>query len=64
MAAIEQPVRTLSISEAARASGLSAHTLRYCERAGLLEPVSRNEARSLELIERKIDVYKEKLGRS
>jgi DNA-binding transcriptional MerR regulator len=32
----------LSISEAAERSGLSAHTLRYWERAGLLEPVSRN----------------------
>jgi DNA-binding transcriptional MerR regulator len=34
----------LSISEAAEASGLSAHTLRYYERAGLLEPVSRDES--------------------
>jgi DNA-binding transcriptional MerR regulator len=42
MAVIEHPVRTLSISEAAQASGLSAHTLRYYERAGLLEPVSRD----------------------
>jgi DNA-binding transcriptional MerR regulator len=32
----------LSISEAAERSGLSAHTLRYWERAGLLEPVRRN----------------------
>lgn len=32
----------LSISEAAERSGLSAHTLRYWERAGLIEPVSRN----------------------
>ena len=32
---------TLTISDAARASGLSAHTLRYYERAGLLEPVGR-----------------------
>jgi DNA-binding transcriptional MerR regulator len=128
MAVIEHRVRTLSISEAARASGLSAHTLRYYERAGLLEPVSRDgsghrryraadleritflaklratgmpirdvrryaelmsageatkeerlalleahreavlvglerTARNLELIERKIDVYKEKLAR-
>jgi DNA-binding transcriptional MerR regulator len=38
----EAPARTLSIAEAARVSGLSAHTLRYYERAGLLEPVSRN----------------------
>ena len=33
---------SLSISEAAERSGFSAHTLRYWERAGLLEPVSRN----------------------
>jgi DNA-binding transcriptional MerR regulator len=33
---------TLTIAEASRESGISAHTLRYWERAGLLEPVSRN----------------------
>jgi DNA-binding transcriptional MerR regulator len=33
---------TLTISDAAERSGLSAHTLRYWERAGLLEPVARN----------------------
>jgi DNA-binding transcriptional MerR regulator len=32
---------TLSISDAARASGVTAHTLRYYERAGLLDPVDR-----------------------
>ena len=32
---------SLTISEAARVSGLSAHTLRYYERAGLLDPVDR-----------------------
>jgi DNA-binding transcriptional MerR regulator len=32
----------LSISETAERSGLSAHTLRYWERAGLLSPISRN----------------------
>jgi DNA-binding transcriptional MerR regulator len=42
MSNTENPARTLSIAEAAEASGLSAHTLRYYERAGLLEPVSRN----------------------
>lgn len=31
----------MTISEAARATGLSAHTLRYYERTGLLEPVER-----------------------
>jgi DNA-binding transcriptional MerR regulator len=33
----------LSIREAAAQTGLSAHTLRYYERAGLLEPVRRGE---------------------
>jgi len=36
--------RELSIAEAAEISGLSAHTLRYYERAGLLEPVCRNRS--------------------
>jgi DNA-binding transcriptional MerR regulator len=31
----------MTISEAAEASGVSAHTLRYYERAGLLSPVER-----------------------
>jgi DNA-binding transcriptional MerR regulator len=43
MARTELP-RPLSISQAAEASGLSAHTLRYYERTGLLEPVSRDES--------------------
>ena len=33
---------TLTIADAARASGLSAHTLRYYERARLLDPIDRN----------------------
>jgi DNA-binding transcriptional MerR regulator len=33
---------TLTISDAARQSGISAHTLRYWERAGLLQTVTRN----------------------
>jgi DNA-binding transcriptional MerR regulator len=32
---------SMTISEAAKASGLTAHTLRYYERAGLLDPVGR-----------------------
>ena len=43
-AVTEHAERALSIAEAAEASGLSAHTLRYYERAGLLEPVSRNRS--------------------
>jgi DNA-binding transcriptional MerR regulator len=42
MAERERPARTLSIADAAESSGLSAHTLRYYEREGLLEPVGRN----------------------
>jgi DNA-binding transcriptional MerR regulator len=34
----------LTVAEAAREAGVSAHTLRYYERAGLLEPVERNGA--------------------
>jgi DNA-binding transcriptional MerR regulator len=33
---------TLTIADAARVSGLSAHALRYYERAGLLQPIDRN----------------------
>jgi DNA-binding transcriptional MerR regulator len=42
MAVTETQRRPLSVAEAAEASGVSAHTLRYYERVGLLEPVSRN----------------------
>jgi DNA-binding transcriptional MerR regulator len=35
---------SLTISEAAEASGLSAHTLRYYERAGLLDRVGRESS--------------------
>jgi DNA-binding transcriptional MerR regulator len=34
----------LTIADAARVSGVSAHTLRYYERAGLLSPVDRSES--------------------
>ncbi|MGE5635349.1 MAG: MerR family transcriptional regulator [Nocardioidaceae bacterium] len=43
MAITENAAGALSISEASEASGLSAHTLRYYERAGLLERVDRND---------------------
>jgi DNA-binding transcriptional MerR regulator len=42
MVAAEHPPPTLRVAEAAEAWGLSPHTLRSYERAGLLEPVSRN----------------------
>jgi DNA-binding transcriptional MerR regulator len=45
VATVEQPTATLSISDAARVTGVSAHTLRYYERAGLmLDPVNRAES--------------------
>jgi DNA-binding transcriptional MerR regulator len=34
--------REMSIAEAAAEAGVSAHTLRYYERAGLLTPIERN----------------------
>jgi len=48
--------RALSISEAASATGLTAHTLRYYERAGLmLDPVDRAESTHRRYSERDID---------
>jgi DNA-binding transcriptional MerR regulator len=48
--------RALSISEAAQATGLTAHTLRYYERAGLmLDPVDRAESTHRRYSERDID---------
>jgi len=35
---------TLTVSEAAVTTGLSAHTLRYYERIGLLNPIGRTES--------------------
>jgi hypothetical protein len=57
---------TLTIADAARASGVSAHTLRYHERAGPLDPDAvRSQLaemeRNLELIGHKIDFYRERL---
>jgi DNA-binding transcriptional MerR regulator len=34
----------MTIAEAAREAGVSAHTLRYYERAGLLTPIERNDS--------------------
>ncbi len=39
----EKPQGTLTIQQVAEATGLSVHTLRYYEKAGLLAPVARNE---------------------
>lgn len=36
------PMETLTVREASNFTGLSAHTLRYYERIGLIEPVARN----------------------
>lgn len=40
---MEIPKDKLSIQEAAEATGLSAHTLRYYERIGLIHPIERKE---------------------
>jgi DNA-binding transcriptional MerR regulator len=38
----EEPAEELTIAQAAREAGVSVHTLRYYERAGLLTPIERN----------------------
>lgn len=38
------PTQRLSIAELSAATGVSAHTLRYYERAGLILPVARNSS--------------------
>lgn len=40
-ATIDSPTVSLSIAEAAEASGLSAYTLRYYEQIGLIAPIDR-----------------------
>jgi DNA-binding transcriptional MerR regulator len=40
---MEFPKEKLTIQEAAEATGLSAHTLRYYERIGLIHPIDREE---------------------
>jgi DNA-binding transcriptional MerR regulator len=64
---VEEVATTLTIADAAKASGLSAHALRYYEKAGLREPVDRNGSgrryggdRELEW---KIYYYREQLER-
>jgi DNA-binding transcriptional MerR regulator len=58
----------LAITGAAQASGVSTHTLRCYERAGLLETIDRNGSGhrrcrddDLERIEWKINYYRERL---
>jgi DNA-binding transcriptional MerR regulator len=41
-AATETPTEEMTIAQAAREAGVSVHTLRYYERAGLLTPIERN----------------------
>jgi DNA-binding transcriptional MerR regulator len=43
LAVMEFPKEKLTIQEAAEATGLSAHTLRYYERIGLIHPIDREE---------------------
>jgi len=45
----------LTIAEAADAAGLSAHTVRYYERAGLLAPVERNSSGHRRFTERDVE---------
>jgi DNA-binding transcriptional MerR regulator len=44
VAVTDNAAHGLSVAEAAEATGLSAHTLRYYERAGLLGPVDRSSS--------------------
>lgn len=52
-------IATLSIAEAARDRRLSPHTLRYYERAGLLDVVPRDRGgRRLSALDHKISLYR------
>ncbi len=42
LSVILSSMETLTVREASEFTGLSAHTLRYYERAGLIQPVARN----------------------
>ena len=54
---------TLRISDAAVATGVSAHTLRYDERAGLIGAQLDEVARNVAAIDTKIEMYKERITR-
>ena len=47
--------RGMTIAEAAEAAGVSVHTLRYYERAGLLAPVERNGSGHRRFTERDVE---------
>ena len=49
---------SLTIADAARVSGLSAHALWYYERAGLLDPVDRNEGGHRRYREQDLDLIR------
>jgi len=55
----------LTIADAARASGLSTYTLRYRERAGLIDdaggPDRADMRGQLAFIDRKIAIYRERI---
>ncbi len=51
----------LTIADAARASGVSAYTLRYYERAGLIDDVGQADS-GHRRIDRKISFYEETLN--
>lgn len=46
----------MTIQEVARATGLSSHTLRYYERAGLIEPIARNRGGHRRYRRRDVDI--------
>ncbi len=54
---------TLRISDAAVAAGVSAHTLRYDERAGLIGAQLDEVARNVAAIDTKLEIYEERTAR-
>jgi hypothetical protein len=54
---------TLSVSGAAVATSVIAHTLRVDERAGLIDPQLGEATRNLAAIDTTIEMYKERITR-